>query len=357
MLTLGFAQVDAQTRGRWQAVAERVRSTYDGTDSVPRRRWSRAGTSVGSARYLDSLATSLADLVVRTHEDVPLALPIPALEVLEEANILESVLALPEVPRPWKFRVHASAAPSIEVDPVEALGAWVDGVAIPAMAQRFLSEVTAPDLRIEQMVDAVTEHFEHYLSWILGVVIDLTNTELESRGIDRQLCPDLPLYIRYGVRDATGVALALGGVRSRRLIHEVNRQAIDAGATDRLEGWLSDMSIELWRTRFAASGPELLDLLEFTRTKHGAVLPDFLETGRTDLDVELLVEAEGERRVIVAPVPEDPSPPRLGITDDRGSLVAVVPPCSHPAVEAVIATGLALNAVLNGHRLELIQSE
>jgi superfamily II DNA/RNA helicase len=357
MSTLGFAQVDTFTRGRWQAVAERVRRTYETTEPARRRRWSRAGTSVASARYLDSLAASLADLVVGTHEDVELGLPIPALELLDEAKVLVPILALPEAPRPWKFRTHASATATIDVDPVDALSVWVQGVEIAAMAQRFLSEVAAPDLRIEQMVDAVTEHFEHYLSWILGVLIDLTNAELDARGIVRVLCPDLSLYVRYGVRDSSGIALAIGGVRSRRLIHEIARQAVDDGAMDHLEGWLSAMSIEVWRTRFAASGPELLDLLEFTRTKHGAVLPDFLETGRTDLDVDLLADAEGEQHVTVAPVPDDPPPPRLGVTDDHGALVAVVPPCSHPAVEAVIATGLAFNSVLDGRRLALIQSE
>ena len=356
--TLGFAQVDTPTRARWQAVAERARATYLATDSAPRRRWARAGTSVGSARSLDSLASDLADSVTEAPENTSLELPLPALELLADAGLLTPILALPEAPRPWRFRRYPNAAATIDINPVDALSAWLQGTDVSTMAERFLANVTAADFRIEQMVDAITEHFEHYLSWILGILVGLTNAQLEARGQDRTICPDLPLYIRYGVDDSTGVALALGGVRSRRLIHEISRQASQDAASDPLEDWLSGMSIQVWRSRFAASGPELLDLLEFTRTKHGGVLPDFLETGHSELDVDVLpgFERDVARVVDVGPIPEDAIPARLGVSVDD-LVVAVVPPCSHPAVEAVLDTGLAFEASLDGHRLTLTQSD
>ena len=32
------------------------------------------------------------------------------------------------------------------------------------------------------MVDAVTEHFEHYLAWTVGALVELVNTRLADTG-------------------------------------------------------------------------------------------------------------------------------------------------------------------------------
>ena len=67
------------------------------------------------------------------------------------------------------------------------------------------------------MVDAVTEHFEHYLAWTVGALVELVNTRLADAGIEARLCPDLGSYIRYGVDDPKALILMTSGIRSRRL--------------------------------------------------------------------------------------------------------------------------------------------
>src|ERR1019366_2295057 len=78
-----------------------------------------------------------------------------------------------------------------------------------------------PAWRIEQMVDAVTGHFEHYLAWTVGALVELVNTRLADAGIEERLCPDLGSYIRYGVDDLKALILMTSGIRSRRLAHAV----------------------------------------------------------------------------------------------------------------------------------------
>lgn len=351
--TLGFAQLDDATRARWLAVAKRVREDYEAVESSQRRRWSRAGTSVASARALDLMSQRLALRVEDAPADADLSSANAALELLAEEHVLTELLALPEVPRAWAFRRYPSAAADIAVDPDVALREWLTGVDVATTAERLLAGVTEADFRLEQMVDAVTEHFEHYLAWTLGVIVALVNQALESRGLDRPLCPDLPLYVRYGVDSDLAVALALGGVRSRRLIHVVAGQATDEAGEIQIEDWLAGMSISAWRERFEAQAPELLDLLEFTRTKRGGILPDFLETGSARVTVETVVDVLEPTAVTVREIPGDPTPARLGAIDEWGQLLAAVPPSSHSEVLAVISTGLGFTASLVDDELTL----
>ena len=48
------------------------------------------------------------------------------------------------------------------------LTGWLTGTSLPDLAQAHLAAAADPAWRIEQMVDAVTEHFEHYLAWTVG---------------------------------------------------------------------------------------------------------------------------------------------------------------------------------------------
>ena len=80
------------------------------------------------------------------------------------------------------------------------LTGWLTGTSLPDLAEAHLAAAADPAWRIEQMVDAVTEHFEHYLAWTVGALVELVNTRLADAGIEERLCPDLGSYIRYGVR-------------------------------------------------------------------------------------------------------------------------------------------------------------
>jgi hypothetical protein len=107
------------------------------------------------------------------------------------------------------------------VDPVSLLDGWQAGQSLPDLAATHLSEAPNPAWRIEQMVDAVANFFEHYLSWTVGAVVELVNTRLADAGTDIRLCPELGGYIRYGVRDRCVLILMTSGIRSRRLAHAI----------------------------------------------------------------------------------------------------------------------------------------
>lgn len=99
--TLGFYQLDEATRQRWLAVAETVRSSYEQADVGGRRRWARAGTSIGSARLIDQLvddvATEIATRIGRlrsapTASDqaaLPIASVEDAVDLLDDMGIFD----------------------------------------------------------------------------------------------------------------------------------------------------------------------------------------------------------------------------------------------------------------------------
>ncbi|TPE31306.1 hypothetical protein EBO23_12295 [Micrococcus luteus] len=98
---------------------------------------------------------------------------------------------------------------------------WLEGASLPQLAKSHLGAVADPAWRIEQIVTATTEHFEHYLSWTVGALIDLVNTHLQAAGGDELVCPELGGYIRYGVSTPVALALVTEGIRSRRIANLV----------------------------------------------------------------------------------------------------------------------------------------
>lgn len=152
--------------------------------------------------------------------DRPTDQPDVALEVLDTADAFSGLLALEESPRPWGFRLTPNAARTIDVPARAFLQRWISGAEIGTLATEFLSEVESRELAVEQIVDAVFEHCEHFLSWTLGVVISIVNAQLaeEEPGIvirgrtfrgaaEKRLCENLPLSVRYGVDSAAAVEL------------------------------------------------------------------------------------------------------------------------------------------------------
>ena len=259
--TLAFAQLPNTERQRWRALAEQVRGSYQQTAPASRQRWPKAGTSIGTARRLDALAEQVAEAARANavSEDIGEA-PV-ALEVLRGTCAISALLDLPENQRRWRFRSRQNGGTPIEVNPDALLHAWVAGIDITELADEYLSEVPAADFRIEQMVDAVTEFFEHFLGWTLGVLVERVNQVLEEQGEESRMCPDLPAFVRYGVSSAHSLALAAAGVRSRRLLRSIAEQALTDEVTD-LDDWLASMSIAEWRVRFEAVASDLRDLLE-----------------------------------------------------------------------------------------------
>ena len=198
---------------------------------------------------------------------------------------VERLLDLPEAPA-WRFRVSSKGAET-EVDPVGLLTGWLTGTSLPDLAQAHLAAAADPAWRIEQMVDAVTKHFEHYLAWTVGALVELVNTRLADSGIEERLCPDLGSYIRYGVDDPKALILMTSGIRSRRLAHAIaaDLPADLEPAREQLRLQLARMGVAGWRTRYDASAAEVLDLLDFTRVRNRSLLRTLLETGNVTVDL------------------------------------------------------------------------
>jgi hypothetical protein len=368
--TLGFTQLGAAERQLWADVAEATRSAYIRSDPVRRRRWAHAGTSVASARRLDELADTVVAAVLATSEDVNLRAPHPALALVNAAGVLSALLDLPESPRSWRFRATRSGqSAAIEVEPALLLDEWISGAPIPDLANRFLGSVVDPGWRVEQIVDTLAQHFEHFLSWTLGVVLELANARLQGVDAAQTLCEELPAYVRYGVDSRISLLLLLSGVRSRRLASLISAQAAadDVDAQD-LRPWLGRMAISEWRDRFEATSSELLDLLEYARSPRSSTLRTLLEEGQAVIAVDLEnpsdavaegtapasgadIAGEGNeargQAVVIRPLPDEEDPPRLGVFGvEPEPLLALIPTPTYGDIRAVLDTGVPVEATL-----------
>jgi hypothetical protein len=343
--TLGFTQLEPAQRERYAALASHVRQTYARTDQTARRRWIRSGTSVRSARVLDAIVDRV---VVATRGRGNIDEPDPALEILGEADAFDSLLALPEAPGRWRFKTtETGPVHEVEVSPESLLRDWISGASVADLAQTYLGDVRAEDYRVEQMVDMLTQFFEHYLSWTVGAVVALVNERLANEADDTPLCPPLHLLIRYGVNTLHAVDLLVRGVRSREFATTVATRAIEAGADrEQLRAWLGEMSIAEWQERFNATPADLLDLLEYTRARRGGLMRTLLEEGTATIDVLVDVPSAEPQPTTLREEPGQ-RPTAYAIRNaDTGETVGRVPTRVHADVEALLRTGLPINTEL-----------
>ncbi len=339
------------------SLARRVRNLYEHTDPAARRRWPRAGTSIGSAQKIDMLAKRVADTVLQTDpaEAESLQQANVAVLVLAVMGVLDDLLALPENNTQWRFRVTQNGD-DITVHPHEVLVDWLQGMTYAALAEKHLGRVQEGGRRIEEMVDAVTSHFEHFLAWTVGALVELVTAFLINAESERRLCPELGPYIRYGVDDRRALALMLSGLRSRRLAHEIARQMPDRlsiGENDP-RSWLASMSLTDWRERFNTSASEMLDLLDLTRTRGRNLLRILLENGNTSIDVDPTIpgaEVEGSFFTL-APLPDHPDPAPIGLFSGE-SLAALVRSTDHADISMILDSGLELALSLEGATLHI----
>jgi superfamily II DNA/RNA helicase len=349
--TLATQQISPAERVRWSAAANAVRGAYANSDPAARRRWARTGTAVASARRLDELAARVlaALAALATDELAALLDPQPAIALLQQEQIITALLALPENTTPWRFRPSPRAKDGLDVEPEAVLLGWLAGTSLTELSDDLLAAVPDAAWRITQLVDTVTAHFEHFLSWTLGALIETVNQSLDATGSEHRLCPELPAYIRYGVDDRRALALLMAGARSRRLAHAVCRQLPDDLPVDDIVEWLAAMTLAEWRDRFQASPSEVLDLLDITRARRGSLLRPLLEQGRTSLPVKLVTPIDAaidSADLRLAPMPGEPSPAPIGLYSAE-RLVATIPTSSHSDVDAILDTGLDIVATLD----------
>ena len=338
-----LAAQSPQARAASLTVAQGVRGAYARTGAEARRRWPRTATSIGSARAIDQLATRLAEAIISRHGQGRLGdIRSPVSAVSRIRGAVERLLDLPEAPA-WRFRVSPKGAET-EINPVGLLTGWLTGTSLPDLAQAHLAAAADPAWRIEQMVDAVTEHFEHYLAWTVGALVELVNTRLADSGIEERLCPDLGSYIRYGVDDPKALILMTSGIRSRRLAHAIAADLLaDLEPTrEQLRLQIARMGVAGWRTRYDASAAEVLDLLDFTRVRNRSLLRTLLETGNVTVELPAIPAGlpAGDGPLTLEPARDEPHPAPLTVYAGDQHIVTVATQ-DQADLSAIQDTGLA----------------
>ncbi|MEV6444777.1 DEAD/DEAH box helicase [Amycolatopsis sp. NPDC051716] len=367
---LAFQQMDPALRQRWLRLAEQVRATYERASPAQRLRWTAAGTSLGTAARLDAIAGRVVGTVAtREHELRQQGFAIPddawhwplndTILLLSEQQVLTLLLAQPEADNCWKFwSTRAKGNKNlIDVSIVDGLTGWIDGLDVPALAERILPGL-AVEWQLEQTVDAISSTFEHYLAWTVGVLVEQVNAGLEEAGLVSRLRPDTAWCIRHGVNTPHALALLNEGVRSRRLAHVIGSEAQRQGVeVEDVRSWLASLHIRGWRSTFDAVAREVLDLLQFIRARRNNVLRSLLETGRAQVTLrsELAIAYQVPEIVYISTTTDAPS--ELQIVSDSGLVVAVVDVDLHADVDAVLASGLDIVITMQGHDLNFVAPE
>jgi hypothetical protein len=347
--TLAAAQSD-DARLAYGRLAGLVRRAYVNTDPLERTRWARTGTSLGSARQIDRMADRVARSVRRAEAAGVLGdVSDPFFLVPALARVLRELLELPEAPR-WRFRSSVRGR-DITVEPQDFLMDWLRGESYVALGIAHLRQVADPSYRIEQVVDAVTSHFEHYLAWTVGALLELVNARLSETNSEIVLCPELGSYIRYGVSTPTALVLMTSGIRSRRLANRI-AEALPVDVTSTREGvreWLASLSIGDWRSNLGATASEVLDLLNFTRRPRRSLLRTLLEAGAVEVTLEptALRRTSAGHGLSLEPARGEPSPAALVVYAGSEAVSATLPE-DHADLQAILDTGLDLQMSLTG---------
>ncbi|WP_369384107.1 DEAD/DEAH box helicase [Streptomyces sp. cg36] len=198
---------DASVPARWMTLAERVAAIYDTTDSGVARRWATTGTSIGSARSLDSIAQRLAEQLVAqaapadTLDELsiffgPPELPLEqTLNFLVEHGVFEDLLKLPETTGCWQYTGPPNGVPISD-----AIRNWISGTSIPELARAWMPDSEPSDPRpLEQAVHSISQAFEHAISWTAGALVNLVNTHPLLTPTTPRLFAHTAWHIRHGV--------------------------------------------------------------------------------------------------------------------------------------------------------------
>ncbi len=347
------ARQSPEVRRACARIADTTRRRYLASEPQSRRRWARTGTSIGSARTIDTLAARIATAILRADADGALPdLLTPASAIPWLSTLFTDLLDLAEAPA-WRFKVSPQGA-IIDVPPVDLLADWVSGQTLPELAITHLAAVRSPAFRIEQMVGVASEQFEHFLAWTAAAVVDFVNARLLDADTEARLCPELAGYIRYGVDSPHALRLMTSGIRSRRLAHAIARNCPpDLQAThEDLRAWLAAAGITEWRDRYDATASEVLDLLDYTRLRGRSLLKTLLETGSVTLEALDVQHTREPQTLSVRPVEDDPEPARIAVWSDDQT-VAFISAADHTDIQAILDTGLAFDAELSGTSLRI----
>ena len=343
--TLAWQQLDSEQR---QTLGRAARVAYDAFHTQPtaqRARWARGGTSLPTARILETVAERLlsrfdADPNVDLHDVVGV------LDFVLESDTLNTLIRLPENDRHgFKSRRNAPQGTRVAVDLKALLMDWVRGVEIQDLADRHLTAIADEGYRSETMAEFSASVFEHHLPWTLGIVLQWVNSWLEAAGSDRRLPNHLPAAIHYGVGTETALNLMRGGIRSRRLANTVASHApgrtVDGDSS--LRDWLADQTITNWRELFEASPTEIADLLSFARSPDAQVVRSILEGEVRELSITASGDpTDAATAASLELPPNTPDPGPIQIVTQAGP-VGTIRPCDHDEVLHLLNMGIPLN--------------
>lgn len=350
-----FTQLPDDLKARWMALAERAVSTYAQTAPESRRRWAQAGTSLGSAAAIESIAVGLADQVQQLGGFGPYDLQ-QTLELLAEQDVYAQLLALPEAARNWKFRA-SSNGPRIDVDAAAVVRDWIDGHDLNDLAQTHLATIASPTFRLEQMVDGISEGVQHYLSWTVGLVISQTNEILLSRLSPLQLFEHAAAHLRYGVDTPLAVELLIRDVKSRSLARDLGRLARDRNlGTTELREYLNDLHVRGWRQELNATPTDVLDLLEYVQGRERHKLGEMMARGTVTVGLQRRggeEVAQGTRPVRVAPSDDGGA---LDVVGLDGEHLGVVVARDHAGTLALLGSGLQIDMEATGSTITMTRA-
>ncbi|TFH68200.1 DEAD/DEAH box helicase [Cellulomonas sp. HD19AZ1] len=343
-----FTQLPEDLRWRWLRLAEVVAARYQLTPQMSRRRWAQAGTSLGSAAAIESIAAALADGAQLRDVGDELSLA-ETLEVLAAQDVYAQLLQLPERGRSWRFRTSPRGEP-IEVATDAIVRDWIAGRDLTDLANTHLSAVIDPAFRLEQMVDGISEGVQHYLSWTVGLVVAQANEILLSRFSPVQLFPTTSAHLRYGVDTPLAVDLLVRDVKSRALARDLGRIARDLGLdVIGLREYLSEQHIGGWRASLGATPTDVLDLLQYVQGADRHKLSELMETGSVTAQMRPTSEDRVSERAAALPVTIVPTSDgdEFKVIAD-GAVFGIIVARDHAGVAAVLDSGVLVDVNLRG---------
>ncbi|MFE7126695.1 DEAD/DEAH box helicase [Streptomyces sp. NPDC057617] len=367
---LAMRQLPPELKDRWLHLAAKVAEQYEATEPAARRRWTTPGTSIGTARTLDSIAEALTQALLRdpaatapAYEGIwaevlagvfPDEWPLQrTLDFFAQYSVYGVLLTFPEAKEAWTFtekRTGTSARRHVDI--AAAITGWTGGTTIPDLADAWLPGLPR-EWALEQTVSNISVTFEHYLAWTIGALTNLINTRLEQARAEIRLPATVGWHLRHGVDTTQALALLNAGVTSRRLAHQIGQSANDRNiGAEELRAWLTDLHIDGWRREFSATSYEINDLLEYVRTRRPSMIGSLLDARHTSLHVTTTGVTVADGLPVQLRFAAGPQPSAL-TADVNQDTVAIIPADAYLDVLTIIDSGIDFDATLTDDRLSL----
>lgn len=286
--TLAWSQLSEQDRGRWFTIAHIVFDNYNQTNPTTRRRWATSGTSLITARVIENIAHEIFPQVENL--DQPISV-IDAISLILGDGRLDTILSLPECKEQRVFFRRSGREREELILPYrEILIRWVRGDEIIDLAESFFGEINDIDFRFEQLGNFITNYCENYFPWIIGTIVNWTNSILLGEGKVVQLPKTIPACIKWGVERNTALKLMMEGIISRNLANRIAEAYETEQIGISVHSWIRSMSIDDWRIKFSATIPEIRNLLEFSRSRLGNIATDVIANEISTIEVDVAVD-------------------------------------------------------------------